>query len=228
MILRPSLLLAILIFAFSAWGMAEDSAGKNAKSDYIATTTIDSDIPLDQLKIMVKPLTKAELDVEAKAWFELLRNKAKQIAAIRLGVKKTDEAIDSSNKLAAEDSVEVAKTLAENSKAEAQETEQDITQSAQEQLGVEEAMKRQPGEIGQDETANEKTSVAQGKSSNHKSEATDSPTELKDELLADVTKLQDERTALSDRLEIVLNSLESKGGISKNIAPMPRKFRGSS
>ena len=52
---------------------------------------------MDQLEILVKPLTKSELEVEAKAWMDLLRAKAKQIASARLGVKKTNEAITAEN-----------------------------------------------------------------------------------------------------------------------------------
>ena len=56
-------------------------------------TTVDPEIPVDHLEVWVKPLTRSELQVEADAWFELLRQKSRQIAAARLGVKMTNEAL---------------------------------------------------------------------------------------------------------------------------------------
>ncbi|QEG33608.1 mechanosensitive ion channel family protein [Bythopirellula goksoeyrii] len=193
-----SILMALWILSFPAYAAAQDSAKEKeeATPDYTAVTTIDPEIPLDQLEILVKPLTKGELVVESDAWFDLLRNKARHIAAVRLGVKKTNEALDTNDAQAAKTSVEVAKEITDTVETEAIESEQKITDAAQESLGLD--VKTSEGSVdeGQD------TEAGNG----------DSATDVKEELLEDITVLQSERTALSDRLEVVLNSLAAKGG----------------
>lgn len=105
-----------------------------------AVTTVNPGIARDDLRIMVRPLSKTELEAEADAWFDLLRAKAKQIAAIRLAPRATDSP-SASDEAAAETTTNLAVQAAET-----------------------------------------------------------------------VSQLRDERTAINDRLMIVLDSLDAKGG----------------
>lgn len=176
-------------------------------------TTIDPSIPLDQLKIMVRPLTKTELEGEANAWFELLRNKARQIAAARLGVKKTNEALATNDEMQAIDSLKRAERVKATADKMAQKTEEKLTQQAQENLGVnldDQGAKSDETSDAKQEEKKDENSIKQAES------GTEAPAQsaeaMKTEFLDNLMKLQDERTALSDRLEVVLASLELKGG----------------
>jgi len=76
-----------------------------------ALTTADPDIEIEDLKLLVEPLTKAQLDVEAEAWFVLLRNKATQISDAELAVRRKNREIASLKevKAAAEKVADAAK-----------------------------------------------------------------------------------------------------------------------
>jgi len=58
-----------------------------------ALTTVDPNIEVEDLKLLVEPLTKAQLDVESEAWFALLRNKATQISDAELAVRRKNREI---------------------------------------------------------------------------------------------------------------------------------------
>ena len=52
-----------------------------------AVTVKHITMPLDQLVLLVKPLTLSELEIEAAAWFLLLREKAQHIAETEISIK---------------------------------------------------------------------------------------------------------------------------------------------
>lgn len=155
-----SFLLFPLSFGTSSLALSQEAEQADETPVKSAVTVADPMIPVDRLQIWVKPMTKGELDAEAKAWFDLLREKSGQIADARLGVKEVNEAVE--------------RSIAEEEAA-ADDVEGDDPQTP--------------------ESAESTAAV-----------------EKKEKLLASVNELQDERTALSDRLEIVLDSLEQKGG----------------
>ncbi|MDY6938975.1 MAG: mechanosensitive ion channel [Cyanobacteriota bacterium] len=58
-----------------------------------ATTTEDVDIPVDELQLIVKPLTLAELRDEAAGWMLLLKTKATEISQAEVAIKRQNFAI---------------------------------------------------------------------------------------------------------------------------------------
>lgn len=58
-----------------------------------ATTTKDINIPVDELKILVKPLTLEELRNEAAAWMLVLQKKAHEISEAEVTIKRQNQAI---------------------------------------------------------------------------------------------------------------------------------------
>jgi small conductance mechanosensitive channel len=58
-----------------------------------ATTTKELDIPVDELQLLVKPLTLEELQNEATGWMLLLQNKAKEISLAEVAIKRQNIAI---------------------------------------------------------------------------------------------------------------------------------------
>lgn len=116
-------------------------------------TTGDPGIPVEQLEFMVTPLTRADLEIEAAAWRDLLRAKAEEVSAAEIAI-------------------------AQQSAAEAAaEAEGDGTSDA-----------------------------ATGQQA---ADGTDQP---KQALLDEATELREERTALIDRVNVVVDELETKGG----------------
>lgn len=209
-------------------------------------TTADPEIPLENLRVMVKPLTREELQVEADAWFELLKHKARQIAVVRLGVKQANQALTADDQQVAIQSLENVQKAKERVDQAARQTEQELAQAAGETTGTitpresastadrdsaedestdstaQDSGDAEPGASGDPDPSSAQDSEASSDGSatgspldgpqDGVSQAEESANEMKEELLSDITVLQDERTALSDRLSIVLDSLESKGG----------------
>ena len=227
----PKLLPFIVLFCFvfisgaqiQAQETKEKTEAKQAESpppvkELKPITTIDPLVPLDQLRIMVRPLTKDELQVEANAWFELLRNKARQIAAARLGVKKTNEAIATNDDQQALDSLKKAETVQHMADEKARQTEEELTKKAQENLGVDvavDAAKPDPAQAEEGTTASteeKSATTADSTTTPDNATTTQSAEAMKAAFLQNINRLQDERTALSDRLEVILTSLAAKGG----------------
>lgn len=169
---------------------------------YEPTTTLDPKIPVEQLRVLVKPLTKAELEIESDAWFELLRRKAKQIAAAQLGVKKTNEALASKDSEEAQAVLDEAAAVEQKATQEAEQAEVELAKKAKQNLGVEES----------GETPTPDNDVAAETPRDTNGNVAEVASEKKEDLLGSINELQDERTMLADRLEIVLTSLEEKGG----------------
>jgi len=56
-------------------------------------TTSDPLIALDDLELLLAPMTKEEIEVEAKGWFDLVRAKERQITAAELDVRRKNREI---------------------------------------------------------------------------------------------------------------------------------------
>ena len=81
-----------------------------------AVTTANPEVPQDDLKLMLKPLRRAELKVEADAWLQLLESKVKEISTAEIAVKDKLREVSSAEKVeAALDDVETAKNKATES-----------------------------------------------------------------------------------------------------------------
>ncbi|NEP14888.1 MAG: mechanosensitive ion channel [Symploca sp. SIO2C1] len=59
-----------------------------------ATTTENPDIPVDELELLVKPLTLEKLQNEAAAWMLILEAKAQEISEAEIAVKRENVSID--------------------------------------------------------------------------------------------------------------------------------------
>lgn len=176
----------------SAQDASETPAGSSAASDSAeaapdddapeAKTTVDPTLPLDHLEILVRPLTKSELEIEAAAWEKLLREKAGEIATTSLKAREIKETLKGT------ESETPDKTLSDETSADDTNPEETDASGDADSQPADDAAEPDSIEDAESQAAN------------------------RDELLAQVVELQNQRTALSDRLEVVLVSLESKGG----------------
>ena len=88
-----------------------------------AVTAADPTVPLNQLELMLKPLTKDELEIEAEAWLGLLKDKVKQISNAEIAVKLKKQEIETTQE-AIKTIEQVQQTLED-----ATETQQEIPQN---------------------------------------------------------------------------------------------------
>jgi len=78
-------------YGISAWAV-EDSPTQHHPA--AAVTTGDPSIPLDELELLLKPLKTDEIEIEAEAWFKLLREAVYQLNQAKLGLKRQNSVID--------------------------------------------------------------------------------------------------------------------------------------
>ncbi|MHC4433901.1 MAG: mechanosensitive ion channel family protein [Planctomycetota bacterium] len=75
-----------------------NSSAQEAEPKYSATTLSDHQVPVEDLELLLKPLTRAELVAEAEAWLELLKDKTAQISAAEIQMRQesrqTEEQVD--------------------------------------------------------------------------------------------------------------------------------------
>jgi small conductance mechanosensitive channel len=139
-----------------------------------AVTTVNPAIDIDDLKLIVEPMTRAELETEADAWFALLRAKVSDISKAELAVRRKNREIAAIKaKAAADKSAEAAA----------------------------------PAAAAGDATTQQVAAKTEAK--------TDAKTDAKVQLVDHSTKLAAERTAIIDRLKVVLDELDLLGGDTK-------------
>jgi small conductance mechanosensitive channel len=124
-----AVLLSIIILQGSAF-CQEKAAGDANESSAAKATTVDPEIPLDQLKVAVKPLTRAELESEVKGWFQLLRDNAGAIAESQLEVKETAQEEAAAEEAAAEAAAATDAAGGETAEAETADAEVAVVETA--------------------------------------------------------------------------------------------------
>ena len=227
----------LLVFALSA-GI---SAAESGQPEPEPVTTGNPDIPLDELALRLKPLMRAELEVEAAGWLALLQAKVSEISTAEISakqkkarLKKVDAVKDALQEVEkAKQQVEktpVDKEAAEQLQKAEQEAEQVISearetiQKADEDKAaaeIEEAARRKAEqEEGEklpqapaDKVIDNKVSVEEIDQSKAKvEEFTEAEAETRSSLLSYLTDLRAQQTALTDRTNAVIDELEEKGG----------------
>jgi small conductance mechanosensitive channel len=106
-----------------------------------AVTVSDVTIPVDQLSLILKPMTLEELQVEAAAWFLLLKDKVTAISEVEVAIKRENLVVQKEKEAAA--LVEEAKTEladAEAQLAEAEEGSPEYDEAAKQVEVAKEAM----------------------------------------------------------------------------------------
>ncbi|MEM7182494.1 MAG: mechanosensitive ion channel domain-containing protein [Spirochaetota bacterium] len=236
-------------------------------SNFKAITTKDPEIPLDELKLLVEPMTVGELKVEADAWFRLLRKIVQDITDVEVGVKQKNRALakkkeaikvlkDAQDSLQEAQNKEQTQTIdtknekeikekkleadqalkkAQESLKEAQKTEENLKKDKTIKKAIDYATKREE-ENGKDskkeeqakkknekeikkitkELSSKKLNSQEGKKlqevTKKLEDTIDHSDTIKKKLLTSLTELQAYKSALIDRLNVVLDELEEKGG----------------
>jgi small conductance mechanosensitive channel len=72
---------------------AADAAPKAAAKEAEPVTTKDPQIALDDLELLLEPMTAAEIETEVKGWFALLQAKEREISVAELNVRRKNREI---------------------------------------------------------------------------------------------------------------------------------------
>jgi small conductance mechanosensitive channel len=186
------------------------AVAQDCAEDSKPATAADETVPTQVLSFRVKPLTKCELEIEARAWQSLLQAKVTEISDVEItqffekeeisAIAQAESVLQSANESVQGTDPEAAEDLAKQ----AAEARQDVAQLENE-LSQDDGL-RNAIETAADNLASEGESVATADGSLEEKEA------LKGALAKLETQLIEQRTALIDRLEIVLTEFSAKGG----------------
>ena len=167
--------------------------GDVTKPEPVATTTVDPGIALDDLEIMLEPLTRAEVETEAKGWFALLRAKVSEISVAELAVHRKNREIEqlAKEKAAAETLAEATKDV-RSQQSDAEVTAEERAAAAERLAAAQEDLARTV-ETAQKEGARdqEQATTAANVANTKKAEATKiaAPTSGDSEVTGDVTEV---------------------------------------
>ena len=179
-----------------------------------ATTVANAEIPVDELGLLLKPLTKDELVVEADGWLELLKAKVAEISRTRIEIKAKNRAIQESKEAAAE-AAKAAKAAADAEAAAAAEAAKEAAETAQAADSAETVEQAADNAAEATDDATDEPTPATQEAEVAAEEAAaevEEHAEVKVDLLERVNELQNERIALVDRFNAVLTELTAKGG----------------
>ena len=212
-----------------------------ALASMTTATAADPTVPLNQLELMLKPLTKDELEVEAEAWLALLKAKVTRISNAEIAVKLKKQEVETTQK--AIETIEQVRELKREAANDRElppksnntlELTQQVKDALQEAADIE-AKTRQKDLQEAISTATEKAEVGEvvakssqkvaairvnavdpeqrlEKATEQLEEAVETKTEIKKQLLVNLNELRIQQTAIAEHLKMVLNELEAKGG----------------
>ena len=132
-----------------------------------AITTASINIPVDELKLLVQPLTLEELEIEAAAWLAILQAKVKEISAAEIAIKQANAAIAKEQEGAtaleqakqALEEAEVAQANAVPGSPEAEEAAKKV-EEAKEKLAAAQAALEEATELKEEVESDEESTAA--------------------------------------------------------------------
>jgi small conductance mechanosensitive channel len=100
----------LMLFLLPGWQLIAAGEAGQAGSSYVATTTADPGIRVEELDLRLKPLRRDEVKAEAEAWLALLATQVSEVSAAEIAVKTKLREISMAEELeAALDKVEQSK-----------------------------------------------------------------------------------------------------------------------
>ena len=228
--------------------------------EYQAVTTADPEIPVDNLRLLLKPLRRSELAAETEAWLILLQEKVRQISLAEIAMKEQGREISEAKQEIKEQIQQIKETekkptedagLAPSEPTDAaaqveqevqkkivtveQQTEEiakvaeDVTETVVADINTADAEEVRASEkdvlakTEEVEQAKEKLKQAAVEASRGDLEVEEKvkkigeaqielQSKVKEQLLANINRLREEQTALTDRFRVAIEALQEKGG----------------
>ncbi|MCP4397135.1 MAG: mechanosensitive ion channel [bacterium] len=81
------------------WQLPLEAQDQSETESIISVTTQDPFVPEDELELLLKPLTKEELEIEALAWLDLVKAKVRTISIAEIAVKQKNRELDVAEEL---------------------------------------------------------------------------------------------------------------------------------
>jgi small conductance mechanosensitive channel len=185
----PAFLISLLLLS---------SASLRAQDGYVAVTTSKLDVELEDLTLMLLPLSQKQLEVEAAAWHSALTNTLHKVTALEIESKQLGRKAKLLDKAAdeVEDIVEATK------KGDAE----DIAEAEAELKKIGGKLEVAPERVDQitSEASLETVQLVSEKGKEVEAE--------KSNLTQKIASLRLEQTRMVNRLNMVLDALENKGG----------------
>lgn len=122
-----ALFLASAICIWASTSLAKAKVEKNEPAPE-PTTIKQPDIPIDELELLLRPLTKDELLVEADGWLQIVKTKVEEVSAAEIAVKQKNTEIKKTKEL--RQKIEEAKSTLNEVKEAAEAAQKDMTGNA--------------------------------------------------------------------------------------------------
>lgn len=214
-------LILIILLSISSLVVAEDAPSK-------ATTVDDPGISIEALQIVLNPMTKEELFVEADGWLMLLQKAAKRVSFAKLEVLNANNAIKTTEKIT-DANEKIAEKIEDIQKIKNVEEQEKMKKALQKE--VENDLKKEITDLKEEIKANIRSDIkeelqqeiASVSAKNAESETdkaektkTDVAEDHKEDILVVLSKLRKERRAIIERLNIVISEINSKIGLDES------------
>ncbi|MEM7726810.1 MAG: mechanosensitive ion channel domain-containing protein [Cyanobacteria bacterium P01_A01_bin.45] len=195
-----------------------------------AISTEDPTIPVDELRLLLKPLTLAELQNESEGWLELLKEKVKQISDAEIAIKRENRIIAKEKEAAnalkeaqvALKDAESAKSAASPGSPEYEEATKKVEEAKESlkkaQSAIEEA-KETKKELQKDESLKEVLETAKGTGELEKAKETLEKAKQERENLTAGSLAYDEATKKIDTLDEAIKTFEKAQEAQKAANP---------
>ena len=173
----------VLLAGFSSLPFAAEQKNESPS----AVTTSDPTIPTDELALLLDPLSKDELLIEAEGWRMIVKAKAEAIARAEIAVRRENRAIERTEEIRenAEKVTEDAQRATDTVKQKVAETLEGVKSDTEGAADLDQALQK----IEQVADIEEKKKL---------------------DLLQAVTMLREERTLLVDNMRAVIDKLQAK------------------
>lgn len=181
---------ALLVGTSAAPGAAEPVEEQAPE----AVTTADPEIPVEELALLLKPLTKSELLVEAGAWQALLKARAEEISKAEIAVMRQNREIKKAAEI--QEKAEAAKDQLEEVREKAREAEASGDAA---QVKATEAAARAAREKVQDV----------GTAVDEAAEAAEKSAEVHEDLKPDTREGLEEAAVAADEADVAMKRVES-------------------
>lgn len=191
---------------------APEAAPAPEKKEPEPVTTEDLEIPADELKLLIKPFSTEELTTEAGGWFAALQTKAKEVVDVELKVKR----LNKKQLLITEqlEALEEKETPEQGSSDSDTTDKKEASDTADEELTPEEQQEAAKALILELNPEAETDSLDSPDAIKEALGAfSGGLDEKKEELAEEGAKLREQRTALIDKLNVVLDSINATDGI---------------
>ncbi|MEQ9550612.1 MAG: mechanosensitive ion channel [Coleofasciculus sp. G3-WIS-01] len=226
-----AIVLTGVVCAFAVWWtpvQAQDAEAEETTTEQVqipeevdpqaATTTEDPTIPVEELRLLVQPLTLAELEIEAAAWLVLLKEKAKEISAAEIAIKRQNLTIGKQEEAAnALDDAKKALAEAEEAQAGATPGSPEYEEAAKKVEDAKENLKVAQAAI--EEAAETKQKIEEDETSSSAREKAEEIGELEaaKQAIEDAKKAREEMTAGSLSYEAATEKIDTLEAALKDV-----------